>query len=51
MSEVVLQLVPQELTDLRLAGAIPELAKKGDEHAVVLVLYIVGDADRIPLIE
>ncbi|MEV7116742.1 DUF317 domain-containing protein [Streptomyces anulatus] len=45
------QLVPQELTDLRLVGTTAEPLEERSEHAVVLVLHLVGDADRIPLVE
>ncbi|MFI9613398.1 hypothetical protein ACIHCM_17310 [Streptomyces sp. NPDC052023] len=50
-SEVMLQLVPQELTDLRPVGTGTEPPEQRGEHAVVLVLHGVGDADRVPLVE
>lgn len=40
-----------QLTGLRLVGTTAEPLEEGSEHAVVLVLHFVGDADRIPLIE
>ncbi|MEU9804256.1 hypothetical protein [Streptomyces sp. NPDC051000] len=45
------QLLPQEFLDLRLAGAAVEATEQRGEHAVVLVPYLVSDADRVPLIE
>jgi len=50
-TEVIFQFVPQELTDLGPAGAGTEPLEERGEHAVVLVLHIVSDAHRIPLIE
>src|SRR5690606_41850839 len=50
-TEVILQFVPQELTDLGPTGAGTESLEERGEHAVVLVLHIVSDAHRIPLIE
>lgn len=48
---MLLHLVPQELADLRLVGTATEPLEHGGEHAVVLVLHVVGDADRVPLTE
>lgn len=50
-TEMIFQLVPQELTDLKLAGTGTEPLEQGGEQAVVLVLHIVSNADGIPLIE
>ncbi|WP_426501733.1 hypothetical protein [Streptomyces sp. D54] len=47
---MILLLASQELTDLRLAGTTAEPLEERNEHAVVLVLHLVGDADRIPLV-
>lgn len=50
-TEVILQLVPQEPTDLGLVGAGLEPLEQRGEHAVVLVLHVISDAERIPLVE
>lgn len=50
-TEVILQPLPQVLSDRRLVGALSELLEQQGEHAVVLVLHVVGDAERIPLVE
>lgn len=50
-TEVTFQLVPQGLTDLGSASTGTESLKQRSEHAVVLILHIVSDADGIPLVE
>lgn len=48
---MIFQLLPQELTAPGSAGTGTKPLEQGSEHAVVLVLRIVSDADGIPLIE
>ncbi|OEJ22868.1 hypothetical protein AR457_37135 [Streptomyces agglomeratus] len=48
---MILQLVSQELTDLSLVRTATEPLEQESEKAVVLVLHVVSDANRIPLVE
>ena len=50
-AEVLLQLVPEELTELRPGGAAAQTLEQRAEHAVVLVPRQIRHADRIPLVE
>lgn len=50
-TEVILQLVPQERADLCLADTAPEPLEERGKYAVVLVLHLVSDPDRIPIVE